>query len=70
MVIKKRAQLTATQKAILREMIRSRRPQTTYRLSKKSDRAWRTAKVNLESLRRKGVVTKKTQNKVARWTIK
>lgn len=72
MVIGKRIRklLTSTQRDLIVAMIRAKRPQTTYKLSKRSHRSWKAAKDNLEILKKKKVVRMKKKNKVSKWTLK
>lgn len=69
MVKRKKKILTGTQKDLIRAMIRARRPQSTYRIGKRSNKAWNTAKVNLEILKRKKVVEKKRKRGVSIWSL-
>lgn len=70
MVATRKRILTSTQKEIIKAMLRARRPQTTYKLGKRSDKSWKTTRDNLEILKVKKVVQMKKKDRVSTWTLK
>ncbi len=69
MEVKEEKILTVTQEQLIRAMVRARRPQTAYKIGKRAGRTWKTAKDNLEILKRKNVVAKKKKKGVSIWSL-
>ena len=65
----KKKTLSTTQIEIIKAVLKRKRPQTTYKISKTSGKAWATVKTNLQELEKKKAVKRKRRGNKNYWFI-